>query len=162
MYKLNHDLIIYIISFLFTINDYTNVMLINKEIFYLLYNYNYKKIRLNNKLIQLSIKYSAIREKNEDDLYYQSSFNNSWNRYNCIVSNCQIDGFKDISIGIVYIYILNSKEYYQYINNNLQCLKNKNPTLKFIPYCKNCVKRYINIEQYHNKNNYLVFLPDYD
>ena len=71
MYKLNHDLIIYIISFLFTINDYTNVMLINKEIFYLLYNYNYKKIRLNNKLIQLSIKYSAIREKNEDDLYYQ-------------------------------------------------------------------------------------------
>ena len=141
---LPYDIISYIVSYLYNINHYTALMLINKEIYNYLHNYTYKRVILSKKLIELENKYGYIQEKNDDDLYYPSSFNNSWNIQKCIVSNCQN---KDNAIGLVYICCFNSTEI-QFWNNGIN-LNSTNTHLKYIPYCTECMNQYIN-SQYLN------------
>lgn len=61
--NLPYDMLLYIVSFLYNINDYTQVMLLNKNIYNYLNNYKYKRRILNNKLLDLQFKYNAIEEK---------------------------------------------------------------------------------------------------
>ena len=89
-------------------DNYKNMMLINKEIYSYLDNFEYKRIRLMREMNNLCIKYNAIEDKNDDDLYYPSSFNKPWNVYNCINFNCPC---KNISLGVVHTYSVNKDDY---------------------------------------------------
>ena len=168
MPNIQYDIILYISSFLYNINDYKNMMLINKEIYNYLYNFYYKKIRLQRELNNLSIKYYAIEEKNDDDLYYPSSFYNQWNVYNCICYPCP---YQNVSVGVVYTYCIERYEYNKYNENNnqnnnqnnIESIKNLNDkciTRRYIPYCKDCMEKYINNSIQAN-NNYMQTDNDY-
>ena len=165
MLNIENDTIQYIASFLYNLNDYKKMMILNKEIYSYLYNFQYKKIRIMREFNNLSIKYSAIEEKNDDDLYYPSSFNNPWNLYNCIKSNCPD---KNLSLGVVHIYTVTKDEYdicyritasasaYIYSENSMyikKIVKNRRSVRRYIPYCKDCMEKYINSIQ---SNNYII------
>ena len=160
MYNISHDIILYIASYLYNLNYYKNMMLINKEFYTCLHNLFYKKICLQKEFNILSIKYTAIEEKNDDDIFYPSSHNNNWNIYNCINSSCP---YKSISVGVVHTYSINKNKdsqythYNEYSNNNNisinKIIKNKHSTRRYIPYCKDCMEKYINSVQ---SNNYII------
>lgn len=153
MLNIQYDTVLYIASFLYSFNDYKNMMLINKEIYSYLDNFEYKRIRLMRELNSLSIKYSAIEDKNDDDLYYPSSFNNPWNVYNCINSNCPC---KNVSVGVVHTYSVNKDEYEIYNENSIyiqEIVKNIQSIRRYIPYCEDCTEKYINSVQ---SNNYII------
>ena len=111
MFNIQYDTLLYIASFLYSLNDYKNMMLLNKEIYVCLNNFYYKRIRLMREINNLYIKYNAIEDKNDDDLYYPSSFNNPWNVYNCINSNCPC---KNVSVGVVHTYSVTKRDYDKY------------------------------------------------
>ena len=160
---LPYDMLLYIVSFLYNINDYTQVMLLNKNIYNYLNDYNYKRRILNNKLLYLQFKYNAIEEKNYDDLYYPSSFINQWNIYNCVSSKCIHKNDNETNaIGVAYTYTitynewLNSRDTWDFSN-----IKLKKHTRRFIPYCINCMIKYINggYEKYP-ENKIILALSD--
>lgn len=155
MLNIQYDTLLYIASFLYSLNDYKNMMLINKEIYSYLDNFYYKRIRLTRELNSLSIKYSAIEHKNDDDLYYPSSFNNPWNVYNCISSSCPQN---NVSLGVVYTYCVDTNNYRDYCENNIDFIKNMKYTHRYIPYCKECMETYINDSMQSSKNNYIIAL----
>ena len=113
------------------------------------------------------MKYDFIEYKNEEDLLYPSSFYNSWNRIKCVNENCYYDSDKDenymyhryihqhqSAIGIAYFYYPNElnqphgvEDPYtinseSIIRNNI-CENSKN-IRRFIPYCEECMKIYVN------------------
>ena len=153
MFNIQYDTVLYIVSFLYSLKDYKNMMLLNKEIYAYLYNFDYKRIRLMIEMNNLSIKYNAIEDKNDDDLYYPSSFNNPWNVYNCINSNCPC---KNVSVGVVHTYCVNKDEYNKYNEHTIyiqETVKNRHSTRRYIPYCEDCMEKYINSLQ---SNNYII------
>ena len=153
MFNIQYDTVLYIASFLYNLNDYKNMMLINKEIYGYLDNFEYKRIRLMREMNNLCIKYNAIEDKNDDDLYYPSSLNNPWNVYNCINSNCPC---KNISLGVVHTYSVNKDDYEIYNENSRyieEIAKNTHSIRRNIPYCEDCMEKYINSIQ---SNNYII------
>ena len=155
MLNIQYDTVLYIASFLYNINDYKNMMLINKEIYGYLDNFEYKRIRLMRELNSLSIKYSAIEHKNDDDLYYPSSFNNPWNVYSCISNSCP---YSNVSVGVAYTYCVGFNNYRDYCENNVDFIKNKKYTRRYIPYCRDCMETYINGSMQSRENNYIIAL----
>ena len=153
MFNMQYDTVLYIASFLYSLNDYKNMMLINKEIYSYLDNFEYKRIRLMQEMNNLYIKYNAIEDKNDDDLYYPSSFYNPWNIYNCINSNCPS---KNVSVGVVHTYSVN-KDDYEIYNENSRYIeviaKNTHSIRRYIPYCEDCMEKYINSVQ---SNNFII------
>ena len=153
MFNMQYDTVLYIASFLYSLNDYKNMMLLNKEIYSYLDNFDYKRIRLMREMNNLCIKYNAIEDKNDDDLYYPSSFNNPWNVYNCINSNCP---YKNVSVGVVHTYSVTKSEYDKYNEHTIyiqEIVKNRHSTRRYIPYCEDCMEKYINSVQ---SNNYII------
>lgn len=137
------------------------MMLVNKEIYSYLNNFHYKRIRLMREFNILSIKYSAIEDKNDDDLYYPSSFNNPWNIYNCINSICPC---KNVSVGVVHTYSVIKSDYDKYNEHTIyiqEIVKNQHSTRRYIPYCEDCMEKYINSVQSNNfiqTNNFIITL----
>lgn len=153
MFNIQYDTVLYIASFLYSLKDYKNMMLINKEIYSYLDNFEYKRIRLMREMNNLYIKYNAIEDKNDDDLYYPSSFYNPWNVYNCINTNCPSE---NVSVGVVHTYSVNKDDYEIYNENSRyieEIAKNTQSIRRYIPYCQDCMEKYINSVQ---SNNYII------
>jgi len=153
MENIQYDTLLYVASFLYSINDYRNLMLVNREIYEYLNNRTYRETRLKRELNKISIKHGMIEEKNETDLYSASSYANGWNHYQCINQDCpnkrdnltRYNNIDSLAIGIGYTYSITALQHTQYLENgDMDFIKTKRPTRRFIPYCQDCMEKYEN------------------
>ena len=153
MENIQYDTLLYIASFLYSINDYRNLMLINHEIYEYLNTRNYRETRLKHELNKTITKYDRIEAKNETDLYSESSYSDGWNHYRCLNHDCpnkrdnltRYNNIESLAIGIAYTYSITARQYNDYLENgDMDFIKTKRPTRRFIPYCEDCMEKYEN------------------
>ena len=153
MENIQYDTLLYITSFLYTINDYRNLMLVNHEIYDYLNTRNYRETRLKHMLNNIIMKYDLIEDKNDTDLYSASSYANRWNHYQCINQDCpnkrdnltRYNNIDSLAIGIGYTYSITALQHTQYLENgDMDFIKTKPLTRRFIPYCPDCMEKYVN------------------
>jgi len=149
MINIQYDTLLYIASFLYSINDYRNLMLVNREIYEYLHTRNYRETRLKRELNKITIKHDAIEDKNETDLYSESSYADGWNHYQCINYECPNrrlqKRIESLAMGIAYAYSITDRQHNDYlVNGEIDFIKTKRPTRRFIPYCLDCMEKYEN------------------
>ena len=149
MINIQYDTLLYIASFLYSINDYRNLMLVNREIYEYLHNRTYRETTLKHQLNKTITKYNMIEAKNETDLYSESSYADGWNHYQCINQDCPNRRLKkrieSLAMGIAYTYSITAQQHNDYLENGvIDFIKTKHPTRRFIPYCEDCMEKYEN------------------
>lgn len=149
MQNIQYDTLLYIASFLYSINDYRNLMLVNREIYEYLNTRNYRETRLKYELNKITMKHDQIEAKNETDLYSESSYADGWNHYRCLNHDCPNRRLKkhieNLAIGIAYTYSITAQQHNDYLENgDIDFIKTKRPTRRFIPYCEDCMEKYEN------------------
>ena len=171
MYMINiqYDTLLYITSFLYSINDYLNLMLVNREIYEYLHNRTYREIRLKHEFNKITTKHDMIAAKNEMDMDYMSSYLDGWNRYQCINHDCPNKSYNNksynnksynnksyidsLAIGISHIYSITPEQYNDYIKDeSLDFIEWNKGLRRFIPYCQDCMEKYENTSI--QSNNY--------
>jgi hypothetical protein len=151
MINIQYDTFLYIASFLYSINDYRNLMLVNREIYEYLHNRTYREIQLKHEFHKISIRHDMIEAKNEMDMESMSSYLDGWNRYQCINHDCPNKSYNNksdidsLAIGISHIYSITPEQYNDYIKDeSLDFIEWNKGLRRFIPYCQDCMEKYEN------------------
>ena len=166
MINIQYDTLLYIASFLYSINDYRNLMLVNREIYEYLHNRTYREIQLKHEFHKISIRHDMIEAKNEMDMDSMSSYLDGWNRYQCINHDCPNKSYNNksynnksynnksynnksyidsLAIGINHIYSITPEQYKDYIEDGrLDFIEWNKGLRRFIPYCQDCMEKYEN------------------